>query len=59
MNKTHELRERIKAVKEDPTPVIEEVESAWENAPGTGIRQIRGLHIFINRGRKRRELIHD
>ena len=59
MNKMHVLRKRIKAVKEDPTPVIEEVESAWENAPGTGIRRIRGQLIFINRGWKRRELVHD
>ncbi len=50
---------RVKAVKEESAPVREEVESLWENAPGTGVRQVRGQHIFINRGRKRRELVHD
>lgn len=49
---------RIGKKQEAPKP-IEEAVSSWEAAPGTGIRNFRGQHVFVNCGWKRRELLHD
>lgn len=49
---------RIGKKQEAPKP-IEEAVSVWEAAPGTGIRTFQGQRVFVNCGRKRKELLHD